>query len=276
MPELPEVETTRRGLKPHVVGQRLSGWVVRNPNLRWPVAIPVVLRDQGVRALERRGKYLLFRFDAGTLIVHLGMSGSLQVVRPDQAVLKHDHVDLVLSNQHIVRFNDPRRFGCVLFHPAQPEPHWLLQSLGIEPFDAGFDGAYLKKAARGRRVAVKNMIMDGRIVVGVGNIYAAESLFLAGIRPTVAAHRVTGFAFDALAGSIKQVLSRAIESGGTTLKDFVGAEGRPGYFAQHLNVYGRGGEPCWTCGTVLKSIILGQRATVFCPKCQRSQGFARR
>jgi formamidopyrimidine-DNA glycosylase len=274
MPELPEVETTRLGLLPHVRRRNLRGWTVRNGQFRWPVEIPDVLHDQRLQNIERRGKYLLFRFDPGTLILHLGMSGNLRVVSNAVPLLKHDHVDLDFGDDVIVRFNDPRRFGSVLFDDKDGTDHWLLRPLGVEPLGEGFDGRYLKSAAKNKRVAVKNMIMDSHVVVGVGNIYAAEALFLAGIRPTVAASRVTHAGYARLAAAIRQVLSDAIASGGTTLRDFVSAEGRPGYFALHLNVYGRGGEDCYRCGTMLKNLTLGQRATVFCPNCQRSQGFA--
>jgi formamidopyrimidine-DNA glycosylase len=224
--------------------------------------------------VERRGKYLLFQFDAGALIVHLGMSGSLRVLPRDAPVQKHDHVDLLLDSGSVLRMNDPRRFGSIHWQPAPAEEHWLLSSLGIEPLSDAFTGDYLKRAAKGRRVPVKHLLMDGRVVVGVGNIYANEALFLAGVRPTLQAGRVTLVSYRRLAGCIRQVLGRAIEMGGTTLRDFVNQDGQPGYFKQSLYVYGREGLPCKICGSTLSGRRLGQRATVFCPKCQRGQSFA--
>ncbi len=274
MPELPEVETTRRGIAPHLVGRRIVGWQVRNPALRWPVVLPEDLRGQTVRAVERRAKYLLIRLDSGSLIVHLGMSGNLRVLPVDSPAGKHDHVDVVFDSGVLLRLNDPRRFGSVHWQPGAAQEHWLLAGLGVEPLSDAFTGAYLKGAARGRRVTVKSLLMDARVVVGVGNIYANEALFLAGIRPTVRAHRVTREAYDALARAVRQVLEGAIGMGGTTLRDFVSADGQPGYFRQSLFVYGRQGQPCRLCGTPLRGIRLGQRATVYCPNCQRGQGFA--
>ena len=273
MPELPEVETTRRGVARLLDGQVLKRISVRNPNLRWPVQLPDALVGQRLQTLTRRAKYLLFGFEHGTLIVHLGMSGSLRVLPVGAPLRKHDHIELEFRNGHVLRLHDPRRFGSVHWHEGDPDAHWLLASLGPEPLDPRFDGRLLKRLARGRRVAVKSFIMDGRIVVGVGNIYANEALFLAGIRPTVAAGRVTGKAYDGLAAAVRQVLAAAIEQGGTTLRDFVKEDGNPGYFRQSLNVYGREGLPCVRCGTPLTSIRLGQRATVFCKHCQKSQCF---
>ena len=268
MPELPEVETTRRGLEGHVVGRTLRSWTVRNAALRWPVEIPPHLQGERLIVLRRRAKYLLFDFPQDTLILHLGMSGSLRLVRLDAAPSKHDHVDLNFSGERTVRLNDPRRFGCLLWWARGGPEHRLLAHLGIEPLTNDLTGAYLKAKARGRKVAVKNFIMDSRIVVGVGNIYAVESLYLAGIRPTVAAGRVTRKAYDALAGAIKRVLQRSLREGGTTLRDFVASDGRPGYFKQQLNVYGRGGEPCRRCGAALVNRRIGGRSTVFCRNCQ--------
>jgi len=275
VPELPEVETTRRGIAPHLVGRRLVGFEVRNAALRWPVVLPEALRGQTVSAVERRAKYLLIRCDSGTLIVHLGMSGSLRVVAAAAPPGKHDHVDLQLDSGCVLRLNDPRRFGSVHWHAQAPEGHWLLARLGVEPLSEAFTGAYLKRAARRRRVCVKNLLMDGRVVVGVGNIYANEALFLARIRPTLRAGRVTLASYQRLAGAVRQVLGDAIGMGGTTLRDFVNQDGQPGYFRQSLYVYGREGLPCRVCGAALKGLRLGQRASVFCPNCQRAQGFAR-
>jgi len=284
VPELPEVETTRRGLAPLLTGRQIVAWTVRNPNLRWPVELPPHLRGMRIEGVARRAKYLLVELapDAttvptvqpGALIMHLGMSGSLRVLPAATEPLTHDHVDIELSGGLLLRLNDPRRFGSVHWQPAPAQDHWLLQRLGPEPLSAEFSGPYLKARARGRRVAVKNFIMDSHVVVGVGNIYANEALFLAGIRPTARAGRVTGLGYERLAAAIRRVLGRAIDMGGTTLRDFVNQDGNPGYFKQSLNVYGRDGLPCPHCATPLKGIRTGQRATVFCPKCQNAQSFS--
>ncbi|NBC22483.1 MAG: bifunctional DNA-formamidopyrimidine glycosylase/DNA-(apurinic or apyrimidinic site) lyase [Gammaproteobacteria bacterium] len=275
MPELPEVETTRRGIAPHLTGRRIVDWQIRNAQLRWPVDLPAELRGQAVAEVARRAKYLLITLETGSLILHLGMSGSLRVLPAGTPPLKHDHVDLELDSGRVLRLNDPRRFGSLHWQPADaPGPHWLLARLGVEPLSEDFCGACLKRAARGRRVCVKNLLMDGRIVVGVGNIYANEALFMARIRPTLRASRVTLASYERLAAAVKTVLGQAIDLGGTTLRDFVNQDGQPGYFRQSLFVYGREGQPCKVCGTALRGLRLGQRASVFCPKCQRSQGFA--
>jgi formamidopyrimidine-DNA glycosylase len=276
VPELPEVETARRGIEPHVVGRRVVGWKIRNASLRWPVEVPDLLAGRLLQRVSRRGKYLLLEFDAGALIIHLGMSGSLRVVSPDAPARKHDHVDLEFDGGRVLRLNDPRRFGSVLWQAAGTGEHWLLAGLGVEPLSDAFTGAYLKRAARGRRVSVKSMLMDGRIVVGVGNIYANEALFLARVRPTLRAGRVTLASYAQIAACIRGVLGRAIEMGGTTLRDFVNQDGQPGYFKQSLFVYGREGLPCKLCGTALTGLRLGQRATVFCPTCQRPIASGRR
>lgn len=273
MPELPEVETTRLGVLPHVVQRQLTAIRVRNPNLRWPVVLPASLVGQRLEEVERRAKYLLFRFSSGTLIVHLGMSGSLRVLTSASAPQKHDHIDLEFGAT-LLRYNDPRRFGSMHWQAGAVHEHWLLKHLGPEPFAAEFTGKYLKQLARKRKQAVKNFIMDGRVVVGVGNIYANEALFLAGVRPGVPAARVTLAAYESLAAAIVQVLRAAIDMGGTTLRDFVGSNGEPGYFKQQLYVYGRAGQPCRRCDALLKPQIIGQRASVYCPKCQRSQSFS--
>lgn len=276
MPELPEVETTRRGIEPWVLNQPLLDWTVRNAALRWPVEIPEILRGVTIDVVERRAKYLLLRTRVGTLIVHLGMSGSLCVLPQGTPPRKHDHVDLTFAGDKLLRLNDPRRFGCVLFQPGDnPHLHWLLQDLGVEPLGNEFSGQYLHRLSRKRKVAVKNFIMDAKNVVGVGNIYAAEALFMAGIRPATAAGRISLAVYESLATAIREVLARAIREGGTTLRDFVGSDGQPGYFKQRLNVYGRQEKPCRICQTPLKLQILGQRSTVYCPKCQSPQGFSR-
>ena len=270
MPELPEVETTRRGIAPYSEGKRVRELRVREPRLRWPVppALPSLVQGQRIERVERRAKYLLFRTDAGTVMIHLGMSGSLRVVDAGEPPMKHDHLDLVMEDQLCLRYNDPRRFGSCLWL-APGESHPLLQDLGPEPLSEEFDGELLYRRSRGRKAPVKQFIMDGRIVVGVGNIYANEALFLSGIRPDRAAGRISRARYHALATEVKRVLTSAIEQGGTTLRDFVGGDGKPGYFAQQLYVYGRGGEPCKRCGKKLQEVRLGQRNTVYCVACQR-------
>lgn len=283
MPELPEVETTRRGIQDHVTGCRLTSWTIRNAALRWPVELPSSLRNQTIVRVDRRAKYLLFRLhpegaiapetSTGALIVHLGMSGSLRVVDDQVTVKKHDHVDFCFDNGAILRLHDPRRFGSVHYQGEPVAEHFLLKKLGVEPLGDDFNGAYMKRLAKGKKVAVKNFLMNGHVVVGVGNIYANEALFLAGIRPTVPAQKLTLPAWDALATAVRSVLQSAIQMGGTTLRDYVGGQGDPGYFKQSLNVYGREGELCTLCDTKLRSLRLGQRATVYCPKCQQPRGF---
>jgi formamidopyrimidine-DNA glycosylase len=248
---------------------------VRNAELRWPVRLPAELAGQTIRQVGRRAKYLLVHLDTGALILHLGMSGSLRVLPRSAPVLKHDHVDLELDDGRVLRLNDPRRFGSLHWQADPVDSHWLLSALGPEPLGPSFSGAYLKAAARHRKVAVKNFIMDARVVVGVGNIYASEALFMAGIRPSTRAGRVTLVRYQRLAEAIRAVLEGAIAMGGTTLRDFVNQDGQPGYFRQSLYVYGRQGQPCKVCGTLLKGARIGQRASVFCPKCQPAQGMPR-
>lgn len=270
MPELPEVETTRRGVAPHCTGRQVLDVVVRDKRLRWPVpdGLSDSLCGQRIDSVERRAKYLQFHTMAGTLLVHLGMSGSLRVVDPTEAPAKHDHVDIILEDGQCLRYNDPRRFGCVLW--LEPgENHPLLASLGPEPLGDEFDGKLLYQRSRGRKGPVKAFIMDAKVVVGVGNIYANEALFLAGIRPDRAAGRISLARYEALSCYIKQVLTSAITQGGTTLRDFVGGDGKPGYFAQQLLVYGRAGQPCKQCGATLREARLGQRSSVYCVTCQR-------
>lgn len=275
MPELPEVVVTLRGVSPHVVGKTVSAVTVREPRLRWPVPadLPQQLAGKPLIASQQRAKYMLFEFAHGHLMIHLGMSGNLRVhginnspVTPPE---KHDHVDLAFTDGTVLRFTDPRRFGSILWLEGDPMDHPLLSHLGPEPFEAECDGDYFFQLSRQKKVAIKQFIMNNHVVVGVGNIYANEALFLAGIRPTVAAGKVSKQRYRQLAEHIKTVLSRAIEQGGTTLKDFVGNDGKPGYFKQQLYVYGRKGEPCLQCDTVLKEIRLGQRSTVYCPRCQK-------
>ncbi len=269
MPELPEVETTRRGIEPHVVGQRVTRAVVRRARLRWPVAEEVASLLPGLEVLSvrRRAKYLLLDTVRGSLIVHLGMSGSLRLVSADQAPGKHDHVDLVLASGQALRLCDPRCFGALLWSES-PLQHPLLADLGPEPLLCADLGEHLYQASRGRRQAVKAFIMDNRQVVGVGNIYATEALFMAGIHPERQAGRIARKRYQRLADVIQQVLSRAIACGGTTLKDFVGGDGKPGYFAIELSTYGRAGEPCSRCRRPLSKVQIGQRSSVFCRYCQ--------
>jgi formamidopyrimidine-DNA glycosylase len=271
MPELPEVETTRRGIESTVVERAIERVIVREPRLRWrvPGDLAETLVGQRVQALSRRAKYLLFAMRHGTLIVHLGMSGSLRILPATTPPLTHDHLDIVLDSGLCLRFNDPRRFGCVLWTDADAELHPLLRDLGPEPLSEQFNGAALARAARGRRIAIKQLLMNSSVVVGVGNIYASEALFRAGIRPRRAAGRLKLAEFDALAKSIKQVLREAIRSGGTTLRDYVNADGMPGYFRQKLFVYERAGEPCRVCKTPIQHFVQGQRSTYFCRSCQR-------
>lgn len=269
MPELPEVEVTRQGIEPWLLDQQVTAFVVRNGALRWPVPeIAQQIVGQTIKAVRRRAKYLLIDTDAGTAIVHLGMSGSLRIVTPRTEVQKHDHIDLVLASGRIMRFNDPRRFGAWLWCQLPEAAHPLLAKLGPEPLSAAFNVAYLAEALQGKSKAIKLCLMDNAIVVGVGNIYANEALFAAGIHPQQAAGSVSKEALTLLVAEVKQILAQAIKQGGTTLKDFTNAEGKPGYFAQTLQVYGRGGEACRQCGQLLTEIRLGQRATVFCHICQ--------
>ena len=270
MPELPEVETTRRGLAPHVEGRRVADVVLRRPDLRWPIPREVVelLPGQRVDAVRRRAKYLLLDTQAGSALLHLGMSGSLRVLPAGTPVQAHDHVDIVLDSGRVLRFNDPRRFGCLLWQ-APGTTHALLRGLGPEPLSDAFDGDDLFARSRGRKAPVKAFLMDQRIVVGVGNIYVAEALFAAGISPLRAAGRVSRERYAALAEAVKAILASAIVRGGTTLRDFIAPDGAPGYFEQELAAYGRGGEPCPRCGRPLREAAVAQRATVWCGHCQR-------
>lgn len=275
MPELPEVETTRRGLAPHLEGRRIQAVTLRRPDLRWPIPQEIGQRLPGQRiaAVRRRAKYLLLDTEAGSAVLHLGMSGSLRVLPAGTAVRTHDHVDIALVGGRgkpggVLRFNDPRRFGCLLWQ-APGEVHPLLRGLGPEPLSDGFDGDYLFALSRGRKAPVKTFLMDQAVVVGVGNIYAAESLFRAGIAPLRAAGKVSRERYQALATAVRDILAHAIARGGTTLRDFISPDGAPGYFEQELSAYGRGGLPCPNCGRALKQASIGQRATVWCGYCQR-------
>ncbi|WP_423821596.1 bifunctional DNA-formamidopyrimidine glycosylase/DNA-(apurinic or apyrimidinic site) lyase [Salinisphaera sp. SPP-AMP-43] len=270
MPELPEVETTRAGIAPHVRGQRVRTVIVRQPQLRWPVS-PELARDlpeQTLHTVYRRAKYLLFVADSGHVCLHLGMSGRLRIVPADTPPETHDHVDIVLDNDTAVRFNDARRFGSLFWLTGDPSQFALLARLGPEPLSDDFDGAWLKARSAGRRIAVKAFIMDAAVVVGVGNIYACEALHAAGIHPRRAAARISAARYAELAEAIKHVLARAIAVGGTTLRDYIGVDGETGYFQLSLSVYGREGAPCPRgCGLIRREVI-GQRSTFFCPVCQ--------
>ena len=270
MPELPEVETTRRGIAPGLVGNRVVDVVIRENRLRWPIPdeLPLNLTGQTITAVDRRAKYLLLRTETGTALLHLGMSGSLCLTTDTALVNKHDHFDIVLENKTVLRFNDPRRFGCLLWTKDDPAVHPLLRNLGPEPLSPDFDGVYLQRTSTGRRIAIKPHLMNANIVVGVGNIYASEALHLAGIHPKRAAGRIAGSRLERLAEAIKKVLEESIRVGGTTLRDFYGGDGRPGYFRSELRVYGREGQPCKVCQTPIRQVVLGQRSTFYCVNCQ--------
>ncbi|GAB2813672.1 bifunctional DNA-formamidopyrimidine glycosylase/DNA-(apurinic or apyrimidinic site) lyase [Dyella kyungheensis] len=275
MPELPEVETTRRGIAPHVIGRRVTGVVLRRPDLRWPIPpeITTQLPGQRIDAVERRAKYLLLHTQIGSALFHLGMTGVLRVLPPDALVGKHDHVDIALEptateGPRVLRFTDARRFGSLLWQPAG-ETHELLAELGPEPLTDDFDGDLLWRLSRGRKAAVKLFLMDNAVVVGVGNIYASEALFAAGIDPRKAAGSISRARYARLAAEVKRILAWAIERGGTTLRDFINPDGAPGYFFRELQVYGREGEACRVCGTPVKQVVLGQRSTFWCGKCQK-------
>ena len=270
MPELPEVETTLRGIAPHIIGQRVSRVIVRNPKLRWPVSTRLEKELTGhiIRSVRRRAKYLLLHTDAGTVILHLGMSGSLRIIAASEPARKHDHVDIVFG-ESALRLTDPRRFGSLHWTRRPAMQHRLIKPLGCEPLDEEFNGDYLYLRSRKRKVAVKQFIMNSHIVVGIGNIYASEALYMAGIHPKRAAGNISRNKYRLLAEVIQEVLTDAIEQGGTTLRDFVNGDGKPGYFSQHLNVYGKAGVPCISCRVPIREVRQGQRSTFYCPKCQR-------
>ena len=270
MPELPEVETTRRGITPHVVGRKIVQVNIHNGRLRWPVPdnYAKMLAGTTITAIERRAKYLLWHNRHGASLVHLGMSGSLRVIDPQTPKRPHDHVEWILDNNLAIRLHDPRRFGCVLW-TDNPDNHPLLKDLGPEPLGNQFHAAWLHQRSRGRKQAIKAFVMDAKHVVGVGNIYASEALYRAGIHPSRAAGRVSLQRYVALVNAIRAVLSEAIDCGGTTLRDFLRDSGEPGYFSQSLNVYGRTDEPCKRCGDPIRIRQIGQRSSFFCPRCQR-------
>jgi formamidopyrimidine-DNA glycosylase len=271
MPELPEVETTLRGIAPHLAGACITHLCVREPRLRYPIPgwLGEVIEGQRILGVKRRGKYLLIELERGTLLLHLGMSGSLRVLRADTPPGAHDHIDLLLSSGRCLRLRDPRRFGILLWTTEPPDRHPLLRHLGPEPLGPELDGDYLYALSRGRRTAVKTFLMDARVVVGVGNIYANESLFRAGVDPRRTCNRVSRERYRRLAECVKQVLDGAIAKGGTTLRDFVQEDGSPGYFARSLAVYGRAGQPCTRCGAAIRQRRIGQRSSFYCPRCQK-------
>jgi len=269
MPELPEVETSRRGIEPHILNQKVTDVVIRQKKLRWP--IPTTLKkqliDQTILQVERRGKYILLRTHAGTVILHLGMSGSLRILDKQTPAEKHDHFDIVFNNT-VLRLRDPRRFGAVLWTKTNPLKHKLICNLGPEPLSDAFDANYLYNASRKRKVAIKILLMNSQIVVGVGNIYANESLFSAGISPKCSAHKISLVRYQRLVICVKDILERSIAQGGTTLKDFTQHDGKPGYFQQTLLVYGRTDQPCTLCNKPITQIKQGQRSTFYCTHCQ--------
>lgn len=271
MPELPEVETTRKGIAPYVVGEVVKDIIIRERQLRWPIPATLKrsLKTRLIRKLSRRAKYLLFYTDNGCMILHLGMSGNLRILDNKVPHEKHDHVDIVFESGHILRFHDPRKFGSILWTKDDPLDHRLIRHLGPEPLNNDFNTEYLFARSRKRTQAIKTFIMDSRIVVGVGNIYASEALFRAGIKPTQKAGKVSKARYEKLVTEIKNVLAEAIEKGGTTLRNFYNGDGKPGYFRQELKVYDREGEPCKKCSRKIKMIRLGQRSTFYCPHCQK-------
>lgn len=271
MPELPEVETTRRGISPFLLKQTIAAVTIRQPQLRLLVSpeLSTLCIGREILAVRRRAKYLLLDLSEGFLLNHLGMSGHLRIVDKNTAPGKHDHLDLRLSNGYILRYNDPRRFGLWLYLPNNPEHHRFLCRLGPEPLTDHFDGTHLYKWSRNKQQNVKSFIMTNEIVVGIGNIYATESLFLAGIHPLTPAGSLSLFRYEQLAQCIKTILYQAIEAGGTTLRDFYSSDGKPGYFANQLLVYGRVNQPCPKCKSLIQALTIGGRNSAFCPNCQK-------
>lgn len=272
MPELPEVETTRRGLEPLLVGQRIRRAIVRNRALRFrvPRQLPRVLTGATIRALTRRGKYLLLDCSRGTLILHLGMSGRLWIVDAASPPSTHDHFDLILENGTVIRLRDPRRFGLVLWQSGDPLRHALLARIGPEPLSPDFNGAWLHRITRTRGAAIKHVLMDGHVVAGLGNIYANEALFRAGIHPRTPARRLTRTRCEFLVAKIRETLELALRAGGSTLRDYVASNGQAGLFQNHFMVYDRAAEQCYRCGTTIRGIRQGQRSTFYCPRCQKA------
>jgi len=271
MPELPEVETTKRGIEPHIVGKKISDIVIREKRFRWPIqnCLKKNITGKIILSISRRSKYILFHLENGCFMIHLGMSGSLRIITNDQPIKKHDHIDIQVNENKIIRFNDPRRFGSLLWLGKQPYKHFLLNKLGPEPLSEEFTSDYLFNKSRNRKLPIKNFIMNNNIVVGVGNIYANEALFISGIRPSKPTYRVTKKDFEKLTDAIVKVLTLSIEMGGTTLKDFVDSSGNPGYFQQTLFVYGRNKMLCKICSNKIHLQHIGQRSSYFCKNCQK-------
>ena len=271
MPELPEVETTANGIRPYLEGQIIGQLIVRERQLRWPIpaGLEKSVNGKNVTKIERKGKYILIHLDTGGLIIHLGMSGSIRVLRTPEPPGKHDHFDLINKSGQIVRYRDPRKFGCLLYCSSSLYDHPRLQALGVEPLTQDFNGKWFYALSKKKTIPVKTFIMDGRIVVGIGNIYASEALFDAGIHPLRKCSRISLPRYTRLVESIQKILNQAIAKGGTTLQDFVGADGMPGYFEQALAVYGREGKSCIQCMSSIKRVVISQRSTFYCPQCQK-------
>ena len=271
MPELPEVETTLKGISPHLKNKIVTQVNIYKEKLRWPIEknLNKKLLNKKLKKIHRRGKYLILEFENGSLLLHLGMSGSLRISTAKMPLKKHDHFEIIFNNKKILRLHDPRRFGAVLWTEENWQDHKLLKTLGPEPLTSEFNIDYLYKKSRNKTIAIKSFIMDSHIIVGVGNIYASEALFQSGIHPTRKTQNISKKRFETLISAIKEILNKAIKEGGTTLKDFTNADGKPGYFAQQLNVYGRSGQPCLKCASKIKNKIISQRATYYCPSCQR-------
>ncbi len=271
MPELPEVETTLRGIEPHIINKKIDNIIIRQPQLRWKVPVSQLkknLPESKFLSINRRAKYLFLNLKKGSLLIHLGMSGSLRLVNKNTKLEKHDHIDILFKNNHILRYNDPRRFGSFLW-AQDPERHPLIEKLGPEPLGNEFNALYLYELSRNKSLAIKNFIMNSKVVSGIGNIYASEALFESGIRPDRESRMVKINEFESLVTNIRRLLNKSIKNGGTTLRDFVGGDGKPGYFKQELKVYGRTGEPCMKCKKPLINIIIGQRSSAFCKVCQK-------
>jgi formamidopyrimidine-DNA glycosylase len=271
VPELPEVETSRRGIEPHLLNKTINKVDIRQHKLRWPIPknLPAIASGKKILSIRRRAKYILLQLDDGNIIIHLGMSGSLRICNSKTPPEKHDHIDIIINGDKALRLRDPRKFGCVLWAPDNINEHKLIGSLGPEPLGDEFDTDYLYRKTSNRSCSIKALIMNSHIVVGVGNIYASEALFRSGINPKRKAGNISKRRIDKLVDAIKLTLELAIEEGGTTLRDFTGSSGQPGYFAQKLLVYGRDGEPCTTCGEPIKQFVQQSRSTFYCPKCQR-------
>ncbi len=271
MPELPEVETSRCGIEPHLLNKKITGVIIRQHKLRWPIPknLPTLATGKKILAVSRRAKYIYLQLENGNIIIHLGMSGSLRICTKKTPPEKHDHIDIIVTGNTVLRLRDPRKFGCVLWTASDINQHKLIKPLGPEPLEPDFDTDYLKSKASNRSCSIKSLIMNSHIVVGVGNIYASEALFRAGINPKVKAGKISRPRLQKLVDAIKQTLSEAIKAGGTTLRDFTASDGQPGYFAQKLLVYGREDEACTQCGAAIKQFSQQARSTFYCSNCQK-------